>query len=179
MTVKTKASGIESLYRKFYAVERAKAERDKVRSLNRPTMLENQRIRARNRNLKKTVSDYYYLLQKEDLLLMPKILSDDKKRLLDAEKRNRSNLYNRKPLEWVFRLNKIEDETLRDRVACIVWWDYFGRDEREGDYSELLDDYLTKPFVEVPLGKLIKGLMIVGYTAHHAILRTSKADDKN
>ena len=58
------------------------------------------------------------------------------------------------------------------RVACIVWWDYFGGQPVPHRWDHL-DGYLKKPFVPMRNCLIEEGLIIAGYTVARAKSRGS------
>jgi len=49
----------------------------------------------------------------------------------------------RDPVEWRELIDAIEDRIVRVQVACIVWWDYFGKQQARCRWPHL-DDYLAE-----------------------------------
>lgn len=74
------------------------------------------------------------------------------------------------PEEWLDRLSWIDDIPLRNSVAKIVWWDFFGIRPctRRWDH---LDHYLKTPSEDVEETILMLGLRAVGYSEERASMR--------
>ena len=84
--------------------------------------------------------------------------------------------FDRGPAEWLAAVELIEDENVRARVACIVWWDYFGGQPVRHRWKHL-DVYLKRPFVHMRNCVIEAGLIIVGYTPERAHTRIAKSFD--
>ena len=65
--------------------------------------------------------------------------------------------FDRTPEQWRAAVELIEDETVRARCACIVWWDYFGGQPVRHRWSHL-DIYLKRPFVPMKNAVIEAGL---------------------
>lgn len=81
-------------------------------------------------------------------------------------------LFLRTPQEWRALIDTIKDRVVRVQVACIVWWDYFGKQEVKDRWPHL-DDYLYewKWSDNAKSNKCIKELERLGYSHYHAAQR--------
>jgi hypothetical protein len=107
-----------------------------------------------------------------------KSLNDEAKKILEHEIKSRKMLSHRLPSTWESECMKLEPG-LREAVASIVWWDYFG--VRGGDairgkilepWHELDDLIADKPPL-LPPKEIEHGLVRVGYSklqAHRRII---------
>jgi hypothetical protein len=86
----------------------------------------------------------------------------------------RLELKGRSPEEWVKVVKKLRPPDVRHRVACIVWWDWFGhlkKSERWAHLDYWVDSHITP---EVSDERLIDGLKEAGYTETMAHWRVMK-----
>lgn len=60
---------------------------------------------------------------------------------------------------------------LRTRVACLVWWDYYGNREAKHRWDNL-DQFLAAPYIECDSHMLRECLIEIGYSEHMAVNRT-------
>jgi len=74
------------------------------------------------------------------------------------------------PEEWLVRLNYINDIPLRNAVAKIVWWDFFGVKKCNRRWNHL-DDFLKTPSEDIEDNLLLLGLRSVGYSDKEATMR--------
>lgn len=81
-------------------------------------------------------------------------------------------LFLRTPQEWRTLIDTITDRVVRVQVACIVWWDYFGKQEVKDRWPHL-DDYLYewRWSDNANPAKCIKALERLGYSHYHATQR--------
>jgi len=103
---------------------------------------------------------------RHNLDMLPKRL----RLIFKPERKTRSALKLRSPGQWLYAIQKIADKPLRARVACLVWWDYFGGRTIRERWPHL-DRYIDAPFVEFPVDAIRRGLFAVGYTALQAYSR--------
>lgn len=82
----------------------------------------------------------------------------------------------RSPQEWRDAIDLIENKEVRARVACIVWWDYFGGQSVRKRWGHL-DVYLQMPVVPMKNVVIEAGLIIAGYTPERAKSRIAKSLD--
>jgi hypothetical protein len=84
----------------------------------------------------------------------------------------------RTPEEWVSRIDLINPASLRVKVACIVWWDYFGGRETERAWHQL-DHYVRawNPNLPEDVSLIVKELIQLGYPVEAANRRMRKRSD--
>jgi hypothetical protein len=82
----------------------------------------------------------------------------------------------RSPQQWRDAIDLIENVEVRARVACIVWWDYFGGQSVRKRWGQL-DVYLKMPVVPMKNSVIEAGLIIAGYTPTRAKSRIAKSLD--
>lgn len=80
-----------------------------------------------------------------------------------------SELKAKSPAQWRKEISVLE-EPVRSRVACIVWWDYFGG-RKVSDRWPHLDEYVNVPYTPAPREAVTMALKKVGYSEKHAIRR--------
>ncbi len=69
--------------------------------------------------------------------------------------------------EWKELIESVEDQGMQNRVACLIWWSFFGRHTRE-NYSEDLDGYLTTPYEWIYPELVAMKLWELGYSPYEA-----------
>lgn len=80
-------------------------------------------------------------------------------------------LRTKSPHEWARDiLVEIKDKNLRNRVACVVWWDFFAQRPIHKRWPHL-DRYIDADFAPVDDDTLARGLAAVGYAPWHAVRR--------
>lgn len=89
-----------------------------------------------------------------------------------AELRNNRRLRERTPQEWQSAIKKLP-RALANRVASVVFWDFFGL-RTVAERWPHLDKYIQgKQDLRIPNAEIIKGLIEVGYSPKRAELRLS------
>lgn len=83
------------------------------------------------------------------------------------------SLRKRSPEQWAEAVMAVAEE-VRPEVGRIVWWDYFSNRTVPERWAHL-DEYLAGPWRTSDLGKVLKGLLVVGYTKSQAKYRLSSA----
>jgi len=156
-------------------IEHALADKIEVRVKNEPTMAKNREIRKRNEPLKKLNEETFKTwdgLKKdapihalEKTLKMPHRITDENAALLEAESITRAELNEKTPDQWEREISKLRPYAVRLRVACLVWWDYFGG-RKYTDRWPHLDGYLGQDYIETESSDVAAGLRRVGYTPY-------------
>ena len=90
---------------------------------------------------------------------------------LKSEQQIKRELAGRDPAEWLSLILEFK-EPLRTRLACLVWWDFYGIKEAK-NRSNNLDHFLIAPHVDCDHDKLIKALIYCGYSESMAAHRLS------
>jgi hypothetical protein len=137
-------------------MEETQKEVERVRLLNAPTVAENRRIRARNKLNK----------EKEIPPRLPHKVPDWAEACLKREADVRVKLKKRKPEEWFAKIKPLTG-ALRNRIACLVWWDFFGGRPTK-DRWDHLDKWVSARVIEVPTEDIESGLRAVGYSPWEA-----------
>ena len=78
-------------------------------------------------------------------------------------------LRDRSPEEWQAKIKKLKGG-VRNRVACLVWWDYFGATQ-VSERSDHLDEWMHTKHEPVDDDDVIEALVDVGYTHDQAVHR--------
>jgi hypothetical protein len=84
------------------------------------------------------------------------------------KKRPTQELKSRLPDEWAALILSLPQK-LRQPIACIIYWDYFGERPTRDRWSHL-DEWVFAPFppFEPPLETIARALMKCGYTPDQA-----------
>jgi len=126
-------------------------------------------------------------------------LSERDQALCEIETNNRIALRAVTPDEWAARIATIPAGEIQNRVACIVWWDFFGSRPCDDAWTHL-NEFINRPvarmelpsdFNDWPLNKqkawekekqkfdksqeqeIIAALHSIGYTAYSATMRVA------
>lgn len=92
--------------------------------------------------------------------------------LLAAETAGRRALKRKQPEEWARDIGALDDEAIRNRVASIVWWDYFGGRPAATPWPHL-NRWLKAETECVAHEELARALWRVGFTPAHAAVRVA------
>lgn len=101
-------------------------------------------------------------------------ISEEQKRLLNAEKFRVEALANISPENWRQRVESLPED-LRVVVACVIWWDFFSQRTSADRWSEL-DSYTDLGLTKVPdvhPATLAAALITCGYSAYAASMRST------
>lgn len=86
-------------------------------------------------------------------------------------RKEQPELMKRKPDKWKEMLDRcFPDLMIRRAIACIVFWDYFGRREVKNRW-EHLDEYIQPHSNNTSNQRIRNGLMRLGYTHDNACSR--------
>ena len=149
----------------------ARSEQKRINKLNAPTTAANRVIRAKNRELlakKRKRGSTPPVLHR--LIQLPHRVCRDAARILKREDDAVELLYAKLPEMWRLEIDGLE-EPVKSRVACFVWWDYFGDQPYEQRWPHL-DDLLQTRYIKVPREQQVCALIKLGYTPYMAIKRT-------
>jgi len=149
-------------------METTREEVRRVRALNWKEIEENKRIKTQNDRL---------AAQKKPLLKytpLPHKINSFAQECLDRESAAARLMKERSPDQWL-KIIKSLPKRVQSRVACLVWWDYFGGQRVDKRWAHL-DDLISKPYQHLPLADVIEGLTLVGYTPWAATCRVSFDD---
>jgi hypothetical protein len=95
---------------------------------------------------------------------------------LKSEQEIKRELAGRDPVEWLSLILEFKDP-LRTRLACLVWWDFYGIKEAK-NRSGNLDHFLLAPHVDCDQEKIIKAMIYCGYSESMAAHRLSSKRKK-
>jgi hypothetical protein len=95
---------------------------------------------------------------------------------LKSEQEIKRELAGREPSEWLSLILEFK-EPLRTRLACLVWWDFYGIKQAK-DRGGNLDHFLIAPHVDCDHDKLIKAMIYCGYSQSMAAHRLSSKRKK-
>jgi hypothetical protein len=73
------------------------------------------------------------------------------------------------------KISEIQNDELRQCIACLIWWDLIGihpRSEFPEYLHEFFEPYLNmRPIAAPPYEEIVKGLMWMGYLKRYALKR--------
>lgn len=105
--------------------------------------------------------------------------------LKKAENERMAELRNRTPEDWMILIKKIENEPLRIRVACLVFWDFYGREQFKENTRSFLPDFgetisAWKPEMEKEISLLDEecALVKIGYPKRLAEIRVRQGNEE-
>jgi len=90
-----------------------------------------------------------------------------------------ATLRKRTPEQWVELLEQIKDKTLKNKVGCLVWWDYFAQRTTKNavpHFDVYRNGYEAGVNNQPDDDDLIKALDVIGYK--NAKKRVIKNQDK-
>ena len=85
-------------------------------------------------------------------------------------------LKSKPPEQWRVEVDAISDPDVRNRVACLAWWDHFGSRPVSHRWPHL-DKFLGAPYVPVSDTQLKRALCQCGYSpeiAHRRIMKLNQ-----
>jgi len=176
---------IEQVKTEAAKVNTARDRRTKITQLNRPTILNNRKI-AKSNELRRLRIEWNELHPDEEQkevpefqspLRLPYHLEPEYKATMKAETDNQSELNKITKEEWLRRIKELPNR-IRNRIAALVWWDFFGKD-LVADRSDLLDGYVQaelqeKSYKNLSHDEIILGLVSIGYSPYKAIMRQGR-----
>lgn len=115
------------------------------------------------------------VLLEQDFIDSKKLSKKRAKKLLNQIKALRVRLLRlRSPEEWSRMIRAISNDAVRIKVACIVWWDYFGSRHTEDRWPHL-DALVNKGLGNLSFDKSLvaKALIRLGYLAGEATRRAN------
>jgi hypothetical protein len=133
------------------------------------------RVRTDNSQKQKTTA---YVPRKKDRPLRENDLPHWSVALYKRESENRVKLLKLSPVDWVERINRIEDIDVRAQVGRIIWWDYLGLVIVK-HRTESFDNWLNTQHIETDDSALEQALHSCGYTPWHARNRISQKEFQN
>jgi hypothetical protein len=149
-------------------MEEVQAETKRVRKLNEPTIKENRKRAAENTATGKKL---------HKMLPLPFKMEGWAQERIERESVVKRNLAKRTPQEWEDKIRELSG-AIRNRVACLVWWDFFGGRTVKNRWPHL-DKWVNAPFEETAVEDVISGLHSVGYSPWEAKKRaTTEKDDE-
>jgi hypothetical protein len=82
-------------------------------------------------------------------------------------------LRERSPENWLLRIEMIKDPDVREKIAKIVWWDYFASKPIGQGYNYHLDEYSNRDFngVYIKPEDMAVELKAIGYVWKDVIRR--------
>ena len=172
-----------SIRREYLRTLAAFDERERIRKLNLPTAKLNKERRDRNNvtrefnrklreeNPDKTLGQLRPIMKPIiGMIDTPYKMAKKFVPLIKREKASRAKLTRKSPAKWAEQIKTLPDE-VRNRIACIIWWDHFGG-RMYGERWAHLDEYLDAPLGErVPKVELIKALHSIGFSEYYATRR--------
>lgn len=166
-------------------MDRATTNRRRIEAVNKPINRELKRVyKVVNKILNHRRCHQLKGRDKKNYLRVGRIVSALKAKLIKYPG-NTMHLYNRElefvkelqkrtPEKWLSVLAEVKPEARRRRVACIVWWDYFGHRLVPKRWGHL-DALIEMPYVHHSLHGIYNGLRRVGYTPWAALRRLSSS----
>lgn len=155
---------MQNFKRQVEQTEKAKAEASRVYKLNLPTIKANEAIYEDN---KKRIKRGWKTIK--PTLELPHKLAKWASDILLKERMNKATLKLKTPETWLEEIEQLPSP-VKERCACLIWWDYFG-DKLKADRWPHLDKFLSVPFVLADEGEIAQGLHKCGYTPYAAKMR--------
>lgn len=148
--------------------EAVASEFARVEHLNRFALRENSDIARRNNLIaKKNADPDCVTMPLEKFVHLPYREAGWAIAYRADELRNRSALGARSPGVWREMIDTLE-EPLRNRVATVIWWDFFGTRPTRTKWPHL-DDIIDATWDDSPTDdEVIQGLIDMGYSVYRA-----------
>ncbi len=155
-------------------MEQVRAHMDNIREKNAATIALNRDILRKHKLEYPDTIPRLSRVKNAPIHPMPLRAESWVKPLLERESQVLRDLKAKTPEAWAADIGNLLPP-VRNRVACLVWWDYFSHRNVTEAWPHL-DKYIKCPFVNVPDEQVIRALHKVGYSPTEATRRATTED---